>query len=178
MLRYGRLAEARRDVQRSIGGARLSLLLFAAFLVPAGHWAAWWDPSLAHLAAVAPSAAAAAVRLLPLVGYSLMLAGWALNAAAAAALGKAYNRVVAPDELVTSGPYALVQHPIYTSYMLLFAGHALSLGSPAAAGLLLAGCLWYYSGRTRLEEAVLESAFGERYRHYRSSTGRFLPRLR
>ncbi|KAI7840429.1 hypothetical protein COHA_005859 [Chlorella ohadii] len=178
MLRYGRLAEAQRDAQRSSGGARLALLLFAAVLVPAGHWAAWWDSSLAHLAAAAPKAAAAAASwVLPAAGYSLMLAGWALNAAAAAALGKAYNRVVAPDELVTTGPYALVQHPIYTSYMLLFAGHALSLGSPAAAALLLVGCLWYYRRRTRLEEAVLEDTFGGRYRQYRHSTGRFLPCL-
>ena len=52
-----------------------------------------------------------------------------------------------------------------------------SLGSPAAAALLLTGCLWYYSGRTRLEEAILDGAFGERYRQYRHSTGRVLPRL-
>lgn len=49
---------------------------------------------------------------------------------------QAYNRVVAPEQLVTSGPFALVQHPIYTSYMLLFAGHALRwvgwVGSAAA----------------------------------------------
>lgn len=88
MLRHGRLAEARQDAQRSSGGARLALLLFAAVIVPAGHWAAWWDPSLAHLAAAAPRAAAAAVQLLPLVGYSLMVGGWVLNAAAAVALGK------------------------------------------------------------------------------------------
>lgn len=88
MLRHGQLAEARRDAQRSSGSARLALLLFAAAAVPGGHWAAWWDPSLAALAARAPGAAAAAAQLLPVVGYALMLAGWALNAAAAAALGK------------------------------------------------------------------------------------------
>lgn len=95
MLRYGRLAEAQRDAQRSSGGARLALLLFAAVLVPAGHWAAWWDSSLAHLAAAAPKAAAAAASwVLPAAGYSLMLAGWALNAAAAAALGKVGGRLL------------------------------------------------------------------------------------
>lgn len=88
MLRYGRLAEARADAQRSSGSARLALLLFAAVAVPAGHWAAWWDPSLTALAAQVPGLAAAAAQLLPLVGYALMLVGWALNAAAAAALGK------------------------------------------------------------------------------------------
>lgn len=94
MLRYGRLAAAQRDAQRSSGGARLALLCFAAVLVPAGHWAAWWDPSLAHLAAAAPKVAAAAASwVLPAAGYSLMLAGWALNSTAAAALGKVGGRL-------------------------------------------------------------------------------------
>ena len=32
-------------------------------------------------------------------------------------LSQAYDRVVAPNRLVTSGVYAHLQHPIYTSYM-------------------------------------------------------------
>ncbi len=36
-----------------------------------------------------------------------------------------FNRLVVPDRLVTWGPYGAVQHPLYTSYMLLFAGHCL-----------------------------------------------------
>ncbi len=38
---------------------------------------------------------------------------------------QAYDRLVTPDELVISGPYKFVQHPIYTSYMLLFCGYCL-----------------------------------------------------
>lgn len=36
-----------------------------------------------------------------------------------------FDRLVQPEALVTSGPYAFVQHPIYTSYMALFVGHCL-----------------------------------------------------
>lgn len=52
-----------------------------------------------------------------------------------------------------------------------------SLGSPMAAGFLWAACLAYYRSRTRIEERLLEQSFGEQYRQYRSSTGRFVPQL-
>lgn len=88
-LRHGRLAPARSDAQRASGAGRLALLLFAAAAVPAGHYAAWWDPTLALL----PAAAGGMLRwLLPPLGYAAMLAGTALNLAAAAALGKVRRR--------------------------------------------------------------------------------------
>lgn len=42
-----------------------------------------------------------------------------------AALLQDFNRLVAPDRLVTCGCYAHIQHPLYTSYMMLFVGHCL-----------------------------------------------------
>lgn len=105
MLRYGRLAPAGQDAQRSSPGARLALLLFAGVAVPASHFATWWDTSsLAALQAAAAcsgsvgavAAASAAPRVLPWLGYALMLAGWALNAAAAAQLGKARSGMGRP----------------------------------------------------------------------------------
>lgn len=88
-LRHGRLAPARSDAQRATSGARLALLLFAGAAVPSGHFAAWWDPTLALL----PAAAGSVLReLLPTLGYATMLAAMALNITAAAALGKARRR--------------------------------------------------------------------------------------
>lgn len=170
MMRHGALAPAQQDAQRSRGG--LALLLFAGVAVPAGHFLAWLLPLPSSCVAAAPVLAWA----LPAVGYALMLAGWELNAAAAAVLGKDFDRLVAPSRLVTTGPYAWVQHPIYSSYMLLFVGHCLSLGSPAAAAFLLAACVGYYRVRTRLEEAILFQAFGQEYKRYQMATGRFVPR--
>lgn len=106
MVRHGRLAPERADAQRSSGGARAALLLFAGLAVPAGHFAAFFDPTLLRLAAMVPppggpgpqgevqaQAAAAVVaaavgQALPWLGYALMLASWALKTAASAALGK------------------------------------------------------------------------------------------
>lgn len=85
MARHGALAPRTQDKQRS-GTNRAALVLFAAVVVPAGHFAAWWDASLAVLS---PHARSLAQQLLPPLGYALMTAGWALNAAAASALGQA-----------------------------------------------------------------------------------------
>jgi hypothetical protein len=90
MARHGALAPRTRDAQRS-GANRAALVLFAAVAVPAGHYAAWWDASLALLG---PHWQGMAQRLLPPLGYALMAAGWALNAAAASALGQVRTGLV------------------------------------------------------------------------------------
>ena len=91
-------------------------------------------------------------------------------------LSQAYDRLVTPERLVTSGPYKYVQHPIYTSYMLLFMGYCLLLHSAPAAACITAACLLYYRARTSVERHILSSTFGDRYEEYRSRTkSLFLP---
>jgi protein-S-isoprenylcysteine O-methyltransferase Ste14 len=78
--------------------------------------------------------------------------------------------------LVTSGPYRWVRHPFYDC-MALF---VLSLSLLAANWFLLATGILLFAQlalRSRTEEAELLARFGQPYRDYRSSTGRFLPRL-
>lgn len=90
---------------------------------------------------------------------------------------QAYDRLVRPDKLVREGPYAWCQHPIYTSYIMLFMGYALYLGSPLTCLLFHQVCIQYYLDRTSKESAILEHAFGNDYRVYAEHTGRFVPRL-
>ncbi len=78
---------------------------------------------------------------------------------------------------MTSGPYRLVQHPIYTSYVLLFFGYCMALHSAPCALLMLAVCALYYRSRTALEARVLGEAFGEEYAAYAKRTKKFLPWL-
>lgn len=86
--------------------------------------------------------------------------------------------MVVPKGLVTSGPYALVRHPIYTSYLLLFGGACLFLGSWQAAIAIGAVCLLYYRARCHLEEELLTSAFPMEHQDYRSKVPwLFLPGL-
>lgn len=84
----------------------------------------------------------------------------------------------APIELVTRGPYALIRHPFYSSFLLAFMAAFLALPHGATlACLLYAGIALTLTAR-REERRLADSSFGDRYRRYLETTGRFLPRLR
>jgi protein-S-isoprenylcysteine O-methyltransferase Ste14 len=78
--------------------------------------------------------------------------------------------------LVTTGPYRYVRHPFYLAFFLAVIG-----GSIVAANwfVFLAGMIpsGFLIARTRIEEEKLTERFGEEYRDYVKTTGRFFPRL-
>jgi protein-S-isoprenylcysteine O-methyltransferase Ste14 len=79
--------------------------------------------------------------------------------------------------LVTHGPYRWVRHPFYDAMALLI----LAIALIAANWFVLAtGALVFVllAVRCRTEEANLLDRFGEPYRVYWQSTGRFVPKLR
>jgi protein-S-isoprenylcysteine O-methyltransferase Ste14 len=80
-------------------------------------------------------------------------------------------------ELVTTGPYRWVRHPLYTTGAVLL----LAIGLMAANWfILLFAALAIVSLRLvviPLEERELVSKFGDEYRRYMAQTGRFLPRV-
>ena len=93
----------------------------------------------------------------------------ALSWAAARALGKHW-RIEAglnPDhELVQSGVYGIVRHPIYTSMLLVVTATCLML---APLYLLPTSLLLYVAGteiRVRAEEELLAGRFGEAFAQY------------
>ena len=79
--------------------------------------------------------------------------------------------------LVTSGPYAWVRHPFYTSTALAVGANSLATANwfVFTTGALVFALLVI---RCRREEANLIARFGEDYRAYARRTGRFLPRFR
>lgn len=79
--------------------------------------------------------------------------------------------------LVTHGPYRWVRHPFYGSVAVLVLGIAVTA---ANWFILLAGVvvLSLLVMRTRKEEENLVARFGDAYRGYMNSTGRFFPRRR
>ena len=84
---------------------------------------------------------------------------------------------VDPDhEMCARGPYSLVRHPIYLGIDLFYLGCFVLL--PYVGFLLqtIANAL-AYDLRARVEEDVMQSAFGETYRAYTSRTYRMVPRL-
>jgi len=79
-------------------------------------------------------------------------------------------------ELIRSGPYAYLRHPIYTGVLLAVAGTALAIGEwRGVAALVLLGTN-YYVKATR-EEKILASNFGEAFAEHKRRTGFFLPGL-
>jgi protein-S-isoprenylcysteine O-methyltransferase Ste14 len=79
-------------------------------------------------------------------------------------------------QLIRSGPYGFVRHPIYTGMLLGSVGTALVVGEwrgVLAVVMLLAA----HSRKAMREESMLTREFGEQYTAYRQQTGFLFPRL-
>ena len=76
--------------------------------------------------------------------------------------------------LVTRGPYQWVRHPFYDCMFLFLISIALMTANwfVMASGVVTFSIL---AARSRTEEEKLLERFGEPYRAYRASTGRFIP---
>ena len=79
-------------------------------------------------------------------------------------------------ELIRSGPYRFVRHPIYSGILFALGGTALCRHNVwAILGFALVWLgLWI---KSRLEERFMVQTFGAQYESYRRTTGALLPRL-
>lgn len=92
-------------------------------------------------------------------------------------LGANWSRSVTikqDHELITSGPYRLVRHPIYTGLLLAFLGSAIAITQyrGLVALVLVFISLWY---KLRLEERWMREQFGESYDAYSRHTSALVP---
>jgi protein-S-isoprenylcysteine O-methyltransferase Ste14 len=76
-------------------------------------------------------------------------------------------------ELVTSGPYRLVRHPIYAGILVAGAGTAVALNWSWLIAVALAAVYFGYSAT--VEERFLAETFPDTYPGYRRSTKMLLP---
>jgi protein-S-isoprenylcysteine O-methyltransferase Ste14 len=103
-----------------------------------------------------------------------LLAVWARRHLASNWSGEITIKV--DHQLIRSGPYRLVRHPIYTAMLGMAAGSALVSGQlHALLGLGL--MVFAYWRKIRLEEANLNQAFGPAYAAYRQKTWALIPGL-
>jgi len=113
-----------------------------------------------------------------IVGYGLTAAGMLLCVWARRRLGAYWSDKVAlkvHHQLVRSGPYAHLRHPIYSGVLLAMAGTALAIGE--WRGLLaLAIMLVNYVLKARREERLLASHFGDEFAAYREQAGFLVPK--
>lgn len=83
-------------------------------------------------------------------------------------------RIGENHELVRTGPYRLLRHPIYTAMLGMFVGTAISSSQyHALLGLVI--LIFAYLRKTRLEEQILQQTFGAEYEAYRRGTWALVP---
>jgi protein-S-isoprenylcysteine O-methyltransferase Ste14 len=141
-------------------------------------WLAWWllfthgfgNEKLAfRFLSITKSASVA--------GLAITVAGLGLSVWARFHLGRNWSgliQVKEGHELMRSGPYAIVRHPIYSGFMLATLGTAIAYGE--LSGLLafvMILAAWGY--KARLEETAMIEHFGAEYESYRSSVKGLIP---
>jgi protein-S-isoprenylcysteine O-methyltransferase Ste14 len=111
------------------------------------------------------------------VGASIQAACIALAVWAPRHLGRNWSaevRIAKGHELVRTGPYRILRHPIYTAMLGMFLGTAIASSQYHAlvgVALLIAA----YIRKTRLEEQILLRTFGSEYEVYRRDTWALAP---
>ncbi len=104
-----------------------------------------------------------------------------LSWTATRALGRhlRFDAALSPDhQLVRSGPYRILRHPIYTSMLCLLLGTGFLI---APLPLFLAAIFIFLIGteiRVRIEDSLLASRFGDNFRQYQRSVRAYIPLLR
>ena len=150
----------RYQPRRSAGGfeARFSALvgtflaLFLALLPPAN---------------ITPGTAMFAVFLIAI--------GAALSAYVMIWLGRSFSLMPQARELVMTGPYSIIRHPLYCAEEIAALGVMILLFSPLAVGLIVIH--WCFQLRRMVnEERILRAEFPE-YVDYAVRTPRVLPRV-
>jgi len=109
-----------------------------------------------------------------LLGLGLGLAVWARRH-----LGSNWSGIVTQKhghELIRSGPYRCVRHPIYSGLLLAMLGTAIAVGQwRALIGFpLIAMSLLL---RLRTEERFMDETFGSEYASYRAEVPALIPRF-
>lgn len=112
------------------------------------------------------------------IALSIVAIAFALTWVCWIRMGKSWRMGIDPQEkteLVFTGPFAYVRHPIYglSSLMMLMTVVALPTPPMIAAGMLH---LFLMQWEVRREDVYLSTVHGEPYVLYRQHVGRFLPK--
>jgi protein-S-isoprenylcysteine O-methyltransferase Ste14 len=111
------------------------------------------------------------------LGVAVQAAGTALAFWARKHLGSNWSAEVSAKvghQLVQSGPYAMLRHPIYTGVFAIHSGMAIASGEyHALAGMAVLALA--YSRKIRLEDETMGRLFGAEYTAYRAHSWALIP---
>lgn len=182
-------------------GVRLSLLLLVLFSVywsiasrnsaptksSESSWSRQWHLTLVNAAILllvlpVPGLTRRFLPTSPLLitaGLLIQVAGLLLAVWARRHLGSNWSgevRIAFQHQLVRSGPYRLLRHPIYTAVLAMYSGIAVVSGQIHAPIALVILILAYWR-KIRLEERALRETFGPDFEAYRRDSWALLPLL-
>ena len=112
-------------------------------------------------------------------GAAVTAAGILFSVWARRHLGSNWSRAVTikqDHELITTGPYALVRHPIYTGLLLALLGSAIARGEWRGLLAVLLVFVAFYL-KIRLEESWMRLRFGLSYEAYSRRVAALIPYL-
>jgi protein-S-isoprenylcysteine O-methyltransferase Ste14 len=142
-------------------GFRIGIILIVLLLVRAGSFRK-------HLATSDP--------WLLGIGLAVFVLGLALAIWARVYLGRNWGMPMsqkADPELVTTGPYRSVRHPIYSGIILAMVGTAIAVSLYWLIAAVLIGAYFTYSAT--VEERFMAGRFPESYPEYKHSTKMLIP---
>ncbi|OGK27574.1 hypothetical protein A3C28_06105 [Candidatus Roizmanbacteria bacterium RIFCSPHIGHO2_02_FULL_39_9] len=116
-----------------------------------------------------------------LVGFLSIIAAFFISISARREIGSNWThaaeyQIKKNHELVTTGIYSYIRHPIYTGFFLMIVGAELIVGSYLFF-LFFVGLIFIHLFQARKEEKILLEKFGMRYRIYMKKTKMFIPYL-
>jgi protein-S-isoprenylcysteine O-methyltransferase Ste14 len=145
-------------------------LMTLAFNLLFNHKVAYWPLALRFL----PDG-----RAVEYSGLALTVVGAAFAACARLWIGSNWSAVVTikqQHQLIQSGPYAIVRHPIYSGFLLAMVGTAIAFGEVRGLVAVAVAFFGWYQ-KIRLEEAFMSEQFGEEYLSYKRRVKALIPFL-
>jgi len=130
-----------------------------------------------HLAAIVATPGVTAARGVGgavLYLSSLGLFWWAINTSSRQPLSAVFSPDL-PAHLVAHGPYRMIRHPFYCSYLLCWLAGWVATGRLWLAPTVAVMLVIYMRAAAEEEKKFTRSPLAEAYRRYRARTGLFIP---
>ncbi len=118
--------------------------------------------------------------LLRVLGFALSIYHIIMNVWSLIVMGQHFvpgSGVFQKQQLITSGPFRFLRHPIYSAHIALWLATALGMLNWILLGLWPLYIALMYFVPVREEEKLLKEKFGELYETYSKKTGKLIPKI-